>query len=153
MNFTHRILRFLRVCVIQNAQMLVGLVVVKDHKNGLVKNCYQQSRILFTKSSVLGAVHLRWAGTARRDGWPRWSDSHPVSYGISYFTSKRFLRNWKKIILITYLLSIIFLFSMWFPKDCGSIVLLHTVISMWPLSFFTNFHGILLIWLVNQERK
>ena len=84
----------------------------------------------------LGAVHMRWTDPAR------WADFHPAFIGIFYLTAKSWLCHCKKIVLITWLLSGIFILSIWIPEGCN-FILLYTVLWIWSLLFlfFCNFMG------------
>ena len=68
--------------------------------------------------SMLGAVHLRWVGPARLAGSPRWTDFYPpfIWNLLSHFNQKVCLCRWKKIVLITQLLTGFKVLSIFYNK-------------------------------------
>ena len=49
----------------------------------------------------------------------------PRSYGVFYLTAKSLLRHRKKVVLITWLLSGKFIFSIWISEGCNNFILLY----------------------------
>ena len=68
--------------------------------------------------SMLGAVHVRWVGPARLAGSPRWTDFYPpfIWNLLSHFNQKVCLCRWKKIVLITQLLTGFKVLSIFYNK-------------------------------------
>ena len=81
---------------------------------------------LIAKTNAIKGLFI-WGELARRRRLARLGEVIfiPRSYGIFYLTAKSLLRHRKKIVLITWLLSGKFIFSIWISEGCNNFILLY----------------------------